>query len=79
MYIKYCTCAGTAINPTDRPQTTLPTKIQVILLEKAMISQPMHSGIIDNWRLPRRPIMSRNGPDNSEPIGVARLCTEAVR
>lgn len=43
-----------------------------------MNSQPMLMGIADNWRVLRRPIVSRIGPDNSEPIGVARLWTEAA-
>jgi len=39
----------------------------------------MHRGIDDNWRQPRRPIASRNGPDNSAPIGVARLWIAATQ
>lgn len=71
--VEYCTCAGTAISPTDIPQTTLPIKIVITLFEKPMISQPMHRGIADNCKLPRRPIASNNGPDSNEPTGVARL------
>lgn len=67
------TCDGTAISPTDTPHISLPAKRQVTFFEKPMISQPMHRGIDDNWRLPRLPIASRSGPDNSEPTGVARL------
>lgn len=75
---KICTCAGTAINPTDTPQITLPIRMEVTLFDKPMTNHPMHRGITDNWRLPRRPIASRSGPDKSEPIGVARLWTEAA-
>jgi len=72
------TCAGTAMVPTETPQMNLPTKRMVTFLERPMTSQPMHRGITDSCRLFRRPIASMNTPDSSEPMGVARLWTEAA-
>lgn len=36
------------MNPTDKPQITLPTKIEVTFFDKPIINQPTHRGIVDN-------------------------------
>ena len=42
-----------------------------------MIIQPRHNGTAANRREPRLPIVSKSGPERRDPIGVAKLWTEA--
>ena len=71
------TWAGTAIEPTLKPNTTLPTNKQGMFLAKPIMNHPIHNGTAENCKDPRLPISSNNAPDTKDPIGVARLWTEA--
>ena len=41
------------------------------------MNHPIHNGTAENCKDPRLPISSNNAPDTKDPIGVARLWTEA--
>lgn len=77
--LRFLTWAGAAIRPTPKPNTTLPTKRQGIFVEKPMMNHPTDSGTAENCKAPRLPIPSNNGPDIKDPIGVAKLWTDAER
>lgn len=72
------TWAGTAVNPTENPDKILPKKKWWTYFAKAIIIHPEQRGIAASWSDPLLPIKSIKGPDTKAPIGVAKLCTEAV-
>lgn len=69
---------GTAVNPTANPDRILPMKMWWTYLAKAIVIQPEQRGITANWSDPLLPINSIIGPETKAPIGVAKLCTDAV-
>lgn len=72
------TWLGTPINPTAKPDTIRPTSKAGMFFAKPITIQPRQSGTADNCRHPRLPNVSRKGPESNDPIGVAKLWTDAV-